>query len=94
MIMNNDYENQIDYRNNSYLTLWFGKPTKCGEGICVYKNPEHAENSAGIVDIPECGYRIKIILMCRVNPTKIRQPYDYSDIWILNETPDEINKTI
>ena len=90
MIMNNDYENQIDYRNNSYLTLWFGKPTKCGEGICVYKNPEHAENSAGIVDIPECGYRIKIILMCRVNPTKIRQPYDYSDIWILNETPDEI----
>ena len=90
MIMNNSLENEIDYRNNSFFTKIFGNPTKCGEGIPVYKNPDFAENSAAIIDIPECGYRIKIILMCRVNPAKIRQPQNYPDIWILNPTPDEI----
>ena len=46
-----------------------------------------SENSEGLIDIN--GFRMKIILMCRVNPKKIRQPKNYP-CWILNPTPDEI----
>ena len=61
---------------------------KCGNGVCLFQNPQYAENGAGIVDIQ--GYRIKIILMCRVNPVKIRQPKSFPECWILNPTSDEI----
>ena len=56
------YEDQINERN--------GK--KCGEGICLYQNPYMAENTARIIEIPGFGISIKIILMCRVKPNKIR----------------------
>jgi hypothetical protein len=59
---------------------------KCGDGVCVFQNPEYAENSAGFIDI--LGFRVKIILMCRVNPKKIRQPKNFPECWILN--PNEI----
>ena len=61
---------------------------RCGEGITVFQNPKYAENSAGIVDVS--GYRAKIILMCRVNPLKIRRPKNANLLWILNPTSDEI----
>ena len=61
---------------------------KCGEGICLFQNPIYAENSAGIVDL--YGYRIKIMIMCRVNSKKIRQPEKYPQCWILNPTLDEV----
>ena len=61
---------------------------KCGEGVCLFQNPKYAENSAGIIDI--AGFKIKIILMCRVNPLKIRQPKNFPFCWILNPTTDEI----
>ena len=73
------YKNEKDIRNNNI---------ECGDGIIVFQNPKYAENNAGILDI--LGYRIKIILMCRVNPKKIRQPESFEDCWILNPTPDEI----
>ena len=62
------------------------KGDKCGDGVCVFQNPDYAENSAGYIDL--LGYRIKIILMCRVNPEKIRQPKSFPQCWILN--PNEI----
>ena len=61
---------------------------KCGVGVCLFQNPKYAENSAGIIEIS--GYKIKIILMCRVNPLKIRQPKKFKECWILNPTSDEI----
>ena len=63
---------------------------KCGEGICLYQDPIIAENTARIIEIPGYGISIKIILMCRVKPSKIRQPKSFSGFWILNPTPDEI----
>ena len=78
MINEKLYQNELNLRNKE----------KCGEGICVFQNPVYAENSAGIIDI--FGIRIKIILMCRVNPEKIRQPKNFPECWILNPTPDEI----
>ena len=63
-----------------------GSGNKCGDGVCVFQNPDYAENSAGLIDL--LGYRIKIILMCRVNPKKIRQPKSFPQCWILN--PKEI----
>ena len=74
------YQDEYDLKND--------KKTKCGEGVCLFQNPEYAENSAGIINL--YGYSIKIILMCRVNPKKIRQPENYKECWILNPTSDEI----
>ena len=70
---------------HSSLDLYF-RNLKCGDGVCVFQNPDYAENGAGFIDIP--GYRIKIILMCRVNPKKIRQPKNFPECWILS--PNDI----
>ena len=80
MINNKLYQTEIDIRSKNNQI--------CGEGICLFQNPQYAENSAGIIDI--FGFRIKLILMCRVNPKKIRQPKNFPECWILNPTPDEI----
>ena len=61
---------------------------KCGGGVCLFQDPKFAEKSAGIVSVHGVNY--KILLMCRVNPKKIRQPLEYDKFWILNPTPDEI----
>ena len=61
---------------------------KCGGGVCLFQDPKLAESSAGIINI--FGIEYKILLICRVNPKKIRQPEDHNKFWILNPTPDEI----
>ena len=61
---------------------------KCGTGVYLYQDPKIAENTAGIIDIG--GVRYKVLLMCRVNPKKIRQPKGFQDCWILNPLPSEI----
>ena len=76
------------YRKDSNCRKNSGHYKLCGDGICLFQNPEYAENSAGIININ--GYQVKVILMCRVNPKKIRQPENFKDCWILNPTPDEI----
>ena len=81
LITDNFYQNQINERNTK---------EKCGEGICLYQNPIMAENTARVIEIPGYGISIKIILMCRVKPNKIRQPKNFHGCWILNPTPDEI----
>ena len=88
--------NQIIENLNEYIqdinlmqrdNIYFNNLFNCGDGICVFQNPDFAENSAGYVDI--LGQRIKILLMCRVNPQRIRN-CNSSQCWILNPTPDEI----
>ena len=81
------YSKQDNIRDNSLFS--FIKKEKCGDGICVFQNPDEAENFAGIIEINN-QIRIKIILMCRVNSEKIRQPKNYKQCWILNPTPEEI----
>ena len=61
---------------------------KCGNGVYLFQDPNIAENTASIIDI--CGVRYKILIMCRVNPNKIRQPNGFKDCWILNPTPSEV----
>ena len=81
LITDNFYQDQINERK---------KNEKCGEGICLYQDPYMAENTARTIEIPGYGASIKIILMCRVKPNKIRQPKNFKGCWILNPTPDEI----
>ena len=81
----NFYQDQINERCGIY-----NKQQKCGEGICLYQDPNVAENTARIIEIPGYGICLKIILMCRVKPSKIRQPKNFSGFWILNPTPDEV----
>ena len=78
------FQNEDDKRTGF---LWFGRK-KCGGGVCLFQDPKLAECCAGIVNI--YGNEYKILLMCRVNPQKIRQPVDHENFWILNPTPDEI----
>ena len=85
--INSTFINERIYRDDQNLRK-STKNKKCGDGICLFQNPEYAENSAGIVDL--YGYRIKIMLMCRVNSQKIRQPKKYPQCWILNPTLDEV----
>ena len=88
IIKNRLYRSDDNCRCNTGIFSFFFNYKKCGDGVCLFQNPEYAENSAGIINV--CGYQIKIILMCRVNPKKIRQPENFKDCWILNPTPDEI----
>ena len=64
------------------------KNATCGNGVCLFQDPEYAEKNTSYVDI--LGFRYKLLLMCRVNPRKIRQPENCEYCWILNPTPDEI----
>ena len=73
------YKNDINLRNPG---------EKCGNGVYLFQDPQIAENTAGIIDIG--GVRYKVLLMCRVKPTKIRQPQGFKDCWILNSSPAEI----
>ena len=73
------YKNDIDLKNPQ---------KKCGSGVYLFQNPKIAENTAGIIDIS--GVRYKVLLMCRVNPKKIRQPKGFTNCWILNPLPSEI----
>ena len=61
---------------------------KCKIGAYFYKNPNHSENSSDIINIG--GFQYKIMFMCRVNASKIRQPENFPDCWILSPTPDEV----
>ena len=78
----NLFNKDFNSRNSGF------KYKKCGNGVCLFQDPKYAENVAGIVNAN--GYTIKVILMCRVNPEKIRQPENFKECWILNPTPDEI----
>ena len=74
------YKNDINIFDNSK-----NEYQKCGNGVYLYQDPKIAENTASIIDIG--GVRYKILLMCRVNPKKIRQPNGFKDCWILNPIP-------
>lgn len=80
------YREKKNIRASGLFSFFIKK--KCGDGICVFQNPDDAENFAGIIEIHKV--RIKIILMCRINSKKIRQPEDFEHIWILNPNHNEI----
>ena len=75
-----------DIKNEGILNSNFGK--KCGEGVLLFQNPKYAENYSSILNIN--NNQIKILIMCRVNPNKIRKPDIFKDCWILNPNSDEI----
>ena len=61
---------------------------KCKSGAYFYKNPNYAENSSEIIKIG--GFEYKIMFMCRVKASKIMQPENFNECWILSPTPDEV----
>ena len=78
------FQNEDDKRTG-FLGL-FRK--KCSGGVCLFQDPKYAECCAGVIRL--LGIEYKILLMCRVNPAKIRQPSEHDKFWVLNPTPDEI----
>ena len=57
-------------------------------GIFLFENPETVENYSEIINI--FGLKLKIILMCRINPKKIRKSEKFPGCCILNPTTEEI----
>ena len=84
IISEREFQTEDDIRTG-FLGFFRGK---CGGGVCLFQDPKFAENSAGTIHL--CGIDYKMIIMCRVNPKKIRQPKNHENYWILNPTPDEI----
>ena len=58
----------------------------CGKGVLIFQNPKYAENYSSVLNIN--GIHLKVLIMCRVDPKKIRQPEVFKACWILN--PEEI----
>ena len=54
----------------------------------MFQNPKYAENYSSILNIN--GIQIKVLIMWRVNPKKIKQPELFKACWILNSNPEEI----
>ena len=79
LFLEKTYQDDNDLRNE-------GK--KCGPGSFLFQDPKFAENTAGIVDVG--GVRYKLLLMCRVNPKKIRQPEGFKNCWVSNSSLDEV----
>jgi len=76
-------------RYEGYKVFFYSKSFgKCGKGIIMFQNPKYAENYSSIFKIN--GIRIKVLLMCRVNPKRIRQPEIFKDCWILDANSQEI----
>ena len=63
---------------------------KVGCGIYLTPNPEIMEQYAQIQSFINIGKKVKLGLMLRVKPDKIRCSSDNLDDWILNPTTDEI----
>ena len=59
-----------------------------GDGTILYQDIKIAEKQASFIQTD--NFSFKIIIMCRVNPKKIRAPEDYKEIWILNPNSEEI----
>ena len=78
--------NVKDIKNKGILNSNFGK--NCGKGVLIFQNPKYAENYASLLNIN--GVQIKALIMCRVNPKKIRQPEIFKKCWILNSNSEEI----
>ena len=78
------FQNEEDKRTG-FLGLF---RRKCSGGVCLFQDPKYAECCAGVIRL--LGIEYKILLMCRVNPAKIRQPSEHDKFWVLNPTPDEI----
>ena len=77
------YKNDINIKEKSK-----NEYKQCGNGVYLFQDPKIAENTASIIEIG--GVRYKVLLMCRVNPKKIRQPQGFPNCWILNPTPSEV----
>ena len=82
------FNDEKDIRNTQIFGSILGN-NKCGNGVILFQNPQFAENYASIIKISN-NEQIKVLIMCRVNPKKIRQPETFKNFWILNLTTEEI----
>ncbi len=75
------YENEKDVNKKSTL---FGKP--CGKGIFCSQKPELAEENTSCFTLNDVKY--KLLLQCRIDPTKMRIPQSNTDIYIISSAED------
>jgi len=76
------YENEKDVNKKSTS---FGKP--CGKGIFCSQRPELAEENTSVFILNDVKY--KLLLQCRIDPTKLRIPQSNTNLYIIN-SPDDV----
>ena len=82
------FNDEIDIRKKGLINSIFSN-NKCGKGVILFQNPKYAENYSLPIRIND-DEKIKVLIMCRVNQKKIRQPQIFQDFWVLNPKTDEI----
>ena len=89
IIIQNEHKN-INYSNYFNLNYYNNGPSFSNiiNRICLFQNPEEAEKYTEITHF--FGLKVKIILMCRINPKKIKYCENNPGFLILNPTLEEI----
>ena len=78
----------FEYKNLISNSIDSRSGERTGEGTILYQNIELAEKQSSLIDTEKFSF--KLVLMCRVNPYKIRAPRDYKEIWVLNRNSEEV----
>ena len=60
---------------------------KVGNGVFIWNDPKVMKEKIENIDV---GFNMKLGLMLRVKPDKIRAPKNISNVWVVNGTADEI----
>ena len=91
IFFNNENENfnEFEYLNLIAKSINSKTGFQTGKGTILYQNIKLAEKQASFIDIDENNI-FKLVLMCRVKPTQIRKPKDYSEVWVLEPNSEEI----
>ena len=61
---------------------------KIGPGVFVWNDPKLMKEKIEIINI--CGLDLRLGLMLRVKPDRIRVPKNIENVWVVNGTADEI----
>ena len=85
---NNNF-NEFEYLNLISKSINSKTGFQTGKGTILYQNIKLAEKQASFIDINK-NEIFKLVLMCRVKPTQIRKPQDYSEVWVLEPNSQEI----
>ena len=70
----------------SYENIRDDKMDEVGKGVYLTPDINIAENYANKIQLGERKTNFQFIIMCRVNPNRIRQPKGFTNNWVINDS--------
>jgi hypothetical protein len=71
---------------SSYENIRDDKMEEVGKGVYLTPDINIAENYANKIQLGERKTNFQFIIMCRVNPNRIRQPKGFTNNWVINDS--------